>query len=153
MTSGGYARRFALFIRVAGSAAAIALAGTMSISGCGSDDDAGGGTGGTSMGGSAGTTTPFKLKVVATSSSACYAIRCADMEWIGGGTPECNVLRLHPNCACYEGQTRSCDKSFAGFPKPMCSPGSATCGVNFCSVGGMGSTESSSWESACRVWP
>jgi len=134
-----------MFVRVAGIAGAIALAGTLSLGGCSTDDDAGAGTG--------GTTPLFKIKVVAASSSACYAIRCAEMEWIGGGTPECNVIGLHPNCVCYEGQTRSCDKSFIGFPKPMCSSGSATCGVQFCSVGGMGSTESSAWQSECHACP
>ena len=96
----------------------------------------------------------LKIKVAPKTYAACNAIRCAKVAWTAGGTGgatgECFVVGLNSGCDCYEGQTRTCNTAS---PNQVCSAVGTTCGVSHCGVAGLGSTATSSWETACHTWP
>ena len=72
-----------------------------------------------------------RVPIPAKDSTECLdsAPGCSDPVWDSTGT--CSIV-VDPLCTCYEGQARSCVIGDTGFPKQLCTPGSATCGVKYC---------------------
>ena len=89
-----------------------------------------------------------RVPIPAKDSTACLDSPpgCSDPIWdpVAG----CSIV-VDPTCTCYEGQARSCVIGDTGFPKQLCTPGSATCGVKYCVPSG----SSWSWEATCHAFP
>jgi hypothetical protein len=71
---------------------------------------------------------------------------CSDPIW--DDVAGCSIV-VKSTCTCFEGQAKSCVVGDTGFPKQICTPGSATCGVKYCVPSGT----SWAWESTCHAFP
>jgi hypothetical protein len=91
-------------------------------------------------------TTCRRVPIPATDSSDCLDTppACSLASW--SEAAGCSIV-VDPSCICFQGQTRSCVAGDTGFPKQICSPGSATCGVQFCQlIAGVWK-----WETTCHT--
>src|SRR3954451_15878906 len=89
------------------------------------------------------------LVVPVSTQGTCSTLTCATTAW-DGNNHLCYVTGLRSaNCACYQGQTRSCDMTPSNSGN-LCAPGSTTCGVEYCTTTGTGLSATSNWETSCH---